>query len=69
MIEDKNREISSYPDLLHRPPRPPENLQPQNLESKAGSSPRIDIDLEENSLYQEGIITKAYQRPDKSYFQ
>ena len=29
----------------------------------------IDIDFEENSLHQEGIISKLYQRPDKTYFQ
>ena len=44
------------------------NLLPQNLESKADTSPIIDIELEENSLYQKGI-SEAYQRPDKSYFQ
>ena len=27
------------------------------------------IEFEETSLYQEGIISEAYQRPDKSYFQ
>ena len=28
-----------------------------------------DVDFEENSLHQEGIISKLYQRPDKPYFQ
>ena len=70
MIQDKNRDIPFYLDPIHRPPpRPPENLQPQNLESKAGTSPRIDIEFEENSPCQEGILPKAYQRPDKFYFQ
>ena len=32
-------------------------------------SPRIDLEFEENSPYQQGIIFKIYQRPDKSYFQ
>ena len=27
-----------------------------------------NIDFEENSPYQEGIISKTYERPDKSYF-
>ena len=27
------------------------------------------MDFEENSPYQEGIISEAYQRPDRSYFQ
>ena len=39
------------------------------IESKADTSPRRDLEFEENSLYQEGIISKTYQRPDKSYFQ
>ena len=29
----------------------------------------IDIDFEENSPHQEGIISELYQRPDKTYFQ
>ena len=70
MIQDKNRELPFYPDPIYRPPlRPPENLQPQNSESKADTSPKIDIEFEENSLYQEGIISEVYQRPDKSYIQ
>ena len=31
--------------------------------------PGIDLEFEENSLYQEGIISETYQRPDKSHFQ
>ena len=70
MIQDKNRDLPFYLDPIYRPPpRSPENLQPQNSESKADASPKIDIEFEENSLYQEGIISEAYQRPDISYFQ
>ena len=70
MIQDKNIELLFYPDPIYRPPpRPPENLQPQNSESKADTSPKIDIKFKENPPYQEGIISKVYQRPDKSYFQ
>ena len=70
MIQDKNRELPFYPDLIYRPPpRLPENLQPHSLESKTDTQPKIDIEFEENSPYQEGIISEAYQRPDKSYFQ
>ena len=29
----------------------------------------IDVDFEENSPHQEGIISELYQRPDKTYFQ
>ena len=42
-MQDRNREIPFYPDLIIRPPpRPPENLLPQKLESKADTSPKID---------------------------
>ena len=32
-------------------------------------SPRIELEFKENSQYQEGTISKIYQRPDKSHFQ
>ena len=70
MIHDKNKELPFYPDPIYRPPpRPPENLWPQNSESKMDTSPKIYTEFKENSLYQEGIISKQYRRPDKSYFQ
>ena len=59
-----------YPDLIYRPPpRPPENLWPESPENKLVTKPRIDIEFEENSPHQEGIISEFYQRPDKSYLQ
>ena len=70
MIQDINRKIPFSPHPIYRPPpRPPENLLLPRIESKADTSPRIDMAFEENSPYQEGIISKTYQRPDKSYFQ
>ena len=32
-------------------------------------NPNINLDFEENSPFQEGIMSKAFQRPDKSFFQ
>ena len=69
MTRNKNRELPFYPDPIYRPPpRPPENLQPQNSKFKADTSPIIDIEFEENSPYQEGMISEAYQMPEKSLF-
>ena len=69
-MQNIKREIPFYSNLFYRPPpRPPGNLQLPRIESKADSSPRMDLYFEENSLYQEGIISETYQRPDKSYFQ
>ena len=59
MMQHINREIPFYPDPIYRPPpRPSENLQSLRIESKADSSPQIDLEFEENLPYQEGIISK-----------
>ena len=31
--------------------------------------PEINMDFEENSPFQEGVISEIYEKPDKSYFQ
>ena len=50
-------------------PRPP-NLT-NSIDSWKDYLERLDgkVDLEENSPFQEGIISETYQRPDKSYVQ
>ena len=69
-IHNINREIPFHPNPFYRrPPRMPENLWSPRIESKVDTSPRKDLELKENSLYQEGIISKTYHMPDKSYFQ
>ena len=69
-ILGKNREQPFYPDLIYRPPpRPPGNLRPHCPETELDTRPNIDIEFEENSPHQEGIISEVYQRPNKSYFQ
>ena len=44
-------------------PKPPDNL---SKEKEVESS---KIEIEENSPFQESIISEVYERPDKSYFQ
>ena len=47
-----------------RPPlKPPDNL------SKKQEADSLKIEIEENSPFQESIISEVYERPDKSYFQ
>ena len=44
------------------PPKPPDNLsKKQEVES-------LKIEIEENSPFQESIISEVYERPNKSYF-
>ena len=70
LMQDKNRELPFYPDPIYRPPpRTPEKSWPNSLESKPDTRSKIDVEFVENSLHQEGIRSKFYQRPDKSYFQ
>ena len=48
---------------LRPPPKSPDNLSKrQDVESSK-------IEIEENSPFQESIISEVYERPDKSYFQ
>ena len=48
---------------------------PRSQESSQSSSsvekinPDVNVDFEENSPFQEGIISEIFQRPDKSFFQ
>ena len=56
-------DVPLHPDLLHKP----SSLQ-QNV-NKINQHPYINLDFEENSPFQEGIISKTIQRPDKSFFQ
>ena len=56
-----------YPHpTLRLPPRPPDPSEP-NHKVKAGIEPNLDF--EENSPHQEGIITETYKSPDKSYLE
>ena len=56
-------------------PKPIRSNMPRSQESSQSSSstentnPDINLDFEENSPFQEGVIFETYQRPDKSFFQ
>ena len=69
------RKKPAYADPIYRsPPKPteiPMHLIPKKALDLDINSLEQDIDIyfEENSPHQEGIISEAYQRPDKSYFQ
>ena len=57
-------DVSFHPDLLLRNPK----QQPikHNIQ---GINPKINFYFEENSPFQEGIMSETFQRLDKSYFQ
>ena len=63
-----NNNDSFLPDVpLHQDPL----LKHSTLQStnKTKVSPNTNLDFEENSPFQEGIISEMFQRPDKSFFQ
>ena len=62
----KTRQIPSYPDSILRPlPRLPDLKENRRDLSDLNMDRNIDL---ENSSYQEGIISKTYKRPERSYF-
>ena len=56
-------DVPLHPDPFHKP----SSLQ-QNI-NKINQNTNINLDFEDNSPFQEGIISKTIQRPDKSSFQ
>ena len=58
--------VPFHPDPLLRSPK----QQPikQNIQ-EINPNPNINFDFEENSPFQEGIMSEMFQRPDKSFFQ
>ena len=63
----ENRPIPFYPDPTLRPPPRPPDLKETRRDLLDLDTVR-NIDFEENSPYQGGIISEMYERPDRSYF-
>ena len=67
----EHRPIPPYPDPFQRPP--PRLPDVTDLKDTGKDLLDLDmdrnIDFEENSPYQEGIISEMYETPDKSYIQ
>ena len=59
-------DVPFQPDLLLRPPKQQpikENIT-QNLQ-EINPNPNINLDFEENSTFQEGVMSEMFQRLDK----
>ena len=62
------RQVPSYLEPCLKPPsRPPDLKENRRNLMDLDMGNDINIDFEENSPHQEGIITETYQRPDNSY--
>ena len=68
-------DLPFHPGPNYRPPpkliRPSMPRSQESSDSSGSTNINIDInlDFEENSPFQEGVISEAYHRPDKSFFQ
>ena len=62
-------DVPFHPDLLLRPPKEQAIKQniPQNIQ-EINPNPNIYLDFEENSPFQEGIMSETFQRLEKSHF-
>ena len=68
------QDVSFHPGPIYRPPpKPIRSKMPRSQESSQISisveniNPDINLDLEENSSFQQGVISEIFQRSDK-YF-
>ena len=67
----EHRPILTYPDPFQRhPSRPPDVTKVKDTRKDLlDLDTDRNINFEENSPYQEGMISEMYERPDKSYIQ
>ena len=66
----QHRPTPSYPDPYARPPPKPPDIDPlNNWKDLLDNDSDRKVEIEENSPFQEGIISKIYERPDNSYVQ
>ena len=67
-------DVAFHPGSVYRPPPKPIKQNMMHVLSSQSSSvkninPNINFDFEENSPFQEGIMSETFQRPDRSFFQ
>ena len=62
------KDIPFYPDPTYRPPAKQVRTPVPGSSESTDINPEINIDFDENSPFQEGVILETYQRPDKSFF-
>ena len=74
-MQDFRKEIPAYADPIYRHPPKPTEIPKQVISKKITKSDldaleqNINMVFEENSPYEEGVISETYQRPEKSYCQ
>ena len=63
-MQDTRREMHAYADPIYRSPPKPTEIPLQEIPRKLMDfDTDINMYFEENSPYQEGVISETYQRP------
>ena len=65
-------DVPFHPGPVYRPPPIRHNISIQQASQSSSNiediNPNINLDFKENSPFQEGVMSKTFQRPDKSFF-
>ena len=70
IMQNISRDIQMYPNPIYRhPPKPTEILLQEIPRKLMDLDVDINKDFEENSPYQEGVISETYHRSDRSYLE
>ena len=59
------KNLPIYPDPTFRLPPKPTRIPKSEGQENVDINPEINNDFEENSLFQEGVISETYQRANK----
>ena len=68
-------DVPFHPGPVYRPPPKPikqdmsYHQSSQSATSTVDINPNINFDFEENSPFQEGVMSETFQRPNKLFFQ
>ena len=68
-MQKVSKDIPFYTDLEYQPPPMPIKIPMPEFPGKVDTRPELNTNFEDNSPFQEGVISETYQRPDKSFFQ
>ena len=67
-MQQISKDIPFYPGPVYQSPPKAEKIPMSKLPENIDINPELNVDFEKNSSFQ-GVISEAYQRPDKKYFQ
>ena len=69
MMQKRSKGIPFYPDPVYQPPPKPIKIPMPEFSGKIDINQELNTNFEENSPFQEGVLSETYQRPEKSLFQ